>query len=103
MLKISLFDYCGSKRCARNYKVVMINGKNLKANEKLPAQISSGFVFEQMAGVLQPINSEVADCEQIKMVVAASTSWSMDSGFLTPAMNIQRYRIEAAVGPQVDK
>ena len=103
MLQAPLVIIRTANAAPKNYKVVMINSKNLKANEKLLARISSGFVFEKMAAVLQPINSKMACREQLTMVVVVSTPLSMDSGFLTPVITIKRYQIEAAVGPQVDK
>ena len=58
---------------------------------------------EEMAAVLNRVNSKVADYEQLKMIVVARDPWSMDNGFLTPTMKIKRSRIEAAVDPEVEK
>lgn len=57
----------------------------------------------EMGNVLKRVNAKVADYEQLRMIVVAGEPWSMDNGCLTPTMKIKRNRIEAAVGPQVDK
>ncbi|MBX3652704.1 MAG: AMP-binding protein [Ramlibacter sp.] len=60
--------------------------------------------FEQeMAGVLERVNANVADYEQLRMIVVAREPWSIENGCLTPTMKIKRNRIEATVGPQVDQ
>jgi long-chain acyl-CoA synthetase len=60
-------------------------------------------VFEkEMAGVLAKVNSQVADYEQLRMIVIAKDPWSMENGCLTPTMKIKRSRIEAMVNDQVE-
>ena len=55
----------------------------------------------EMAALLDRVNSEVADYEQLAMLVLAREAWSIESGTLTPTMKIRRSRIESAVAPQV--
>ena len=57
----------------------------------------------EMASLLKRVNAKVADYEQLRMIVVPRDPWSIDNGFLTPTMKIKRNRIEAAVGPEVDK
>ncbi|MGE0496375.1 MAG: AMP-binding protein [Ramlibacter sp.] len=58
---------------------------------------------QQMAAVLKRVNENVADYEQLRMIVVAREPWSIENGCLTPTMKIKRNRIEAVVGPQVDQ
>jgi long-subunit acyl-CoA synthetase (AMP-forming) len=55
----------------------------------------------EMEGVLKKVNSQVADYEQLKMIVVMTKPWSMENGLLTPTMKVKRSRIEAAVSAQV--
>ena len=57
----------------------------------------------EMGNLLKRVNAKVADYEQLRMIVVAREPWSIDNGCLTPTMKIKRNRIEAAVGPQIDK
>jgi long-chain acyl-CoA synthetase len=56
-----------------------------------------------MAAVLKRVNANVADYEQLRMIVVAREPWSIENGCLTPTMKIKRNRIEAAVGDKVEK
>jgi len=49
------------------------------------------------------VNSQVADYEQLKMLVIAREPFSIENGLLTPTMKIRRAKIEAAVEPQMQK
>lgn len=57
----------------------------------------------EMGNVLKRVNARLADYEQLRMIVVVREPWSIDNGCLTPTLKIKRNRIEAAVGPQVDK
>jgi long-chain acyl-CoA synthetase len=57
----------------------------------------------EMKAVLDRVNANVADYEQLKMIVVAKEPWSIDNGCLTPTMKIKRNKIEAAVAGNVDK
>ena len=56
-----------------------------------------------MARVLDYVNANVADYEQLRMIVVAREPWSIENGCLTPTMKIKRNRIEAAVDQKVEK
>ncbi|MFO1285806.1 MAG: hypothetical protein U1F49_04215 [Rubrivivax sp.] len=56
----------------------------------------------EMAALLDRVNSEVADYEQLAMLVLAREAWSIESGTLTPTMKIKRSHIEANVAPKVE-
>jgi long-subunit acyl-CoA synthetase (AMP-forming) len=61
-----------------------------------------GEVEREMEGLLANVNREVADYEQLQMIVVVSDPWSIENGFLTPTMKIKRSRIESAVAPQIE-
>ena len=52
--------------------------------------------------LLAEVNRQVADYEQLCMIVVAGEAWSIENGMLTPTMKIKRARIEAAVDQQVE-
>jgi long-subunit acyl-CoA synthetase (AMP-forming) len=59
-------------------------------------------VEREMAQLLQSVNREIAEYEQLRMIVVVREPWSIENGFLTPTMKIKRGPIEAAVAEQVD-
>lgn len=71
-----------------------------------PRQSDAAFRAEveaELAALLQDVNRELADYEQLRMIVVAGEPWSIDNGLLTPTMKIRRNRIESAVEPQVGR
>jgi long-subunit acyl-CoA synthetase (AMP-forming) len=60
-------------------------------------------VTEQMTALLKETNKDLADYEQMKMLVIAKEPWSIENGCLTPTMKIKRNKIEALVEPDVNK
>lgn len=56
----------------------------------------------EMVALLARVNAEVADYEQLGMLVIAREAWTIEAGTLTPTMKIKRGRIESAVAPQVE-
>jgi long-subunit acyl-CoA synthetase (AMP-forming) len=56
----------------------------------------------EMAALLERVNAQVADYEQLGLIVVAREPWSIEAGTLTPTMKIRRNRIEALVAPQVE-
>ncbi len=57
----------------------------------------------EMAGVLKRVNANVADYEQLRMIVVAKEPWSIDNGYLTPTMKIKRNKIESGMESNVEK
>ena len=57
----------------------------------------------EMATILKRVNDNVADYEQLRMIVVAREPWSIENGCLTPTMKIKRARIEAVVNDKVDQ
>lgn len=57
----------------------------------------------EMASVLKRVNDNVADYEQLRMIVVAKEPWSIENGQLTPTLKIKRSKIEAAVEANIDK
>lgn len=58
-------------------------------------------VETELGALLESVNAEVADYEQLRMIVVAHDAWSIENGMLTPTMKIRRARIEKAVGGQI--
>jgi long-subunit acyl-CoA synthetase (AMP-forming) len=59
-------------------------------------------VERELAQLLKEVNAEVADYEQLRMLVVAPEPWSIENGYLTPTMKIRRNRIETAVQPRME-
>jgi long-subunit acyl-CoA synthetase (AMP-forming) len=59
-------------------------------------------VQSELKGLLNHVNQQIADYEQLKMLVIAKEAWSIENGCLTPTMKIKRSRIEYSVQHQVD-
>ena len=59
-------------------------------------------VEAELSAVLKNVNAQLADYEQLRMIVVVREPWSMENGCLTPTMKIKRARIEAQVAPTVD-
>ena len=60
-------------------------------------------VQAELTSLLDLLNKQVADYEQLKMLVVAKEAWSIENGCLTPTMKIKRSRIEFMVQHQVEK
>jgi long-subunit acyl-CoA synthetase (AMP-forming) len=60
-------------------------------------------VHDELTSLLDHINKQVADYEQLKMLVVAKEAWSIENGCLTPTMKIKRSRIEFMVQHEVEK
>jgi len=59
-------------------------------------------VERELTHLLHNVNSELADHEQLQMLVVAAQPWTIESGCLTPTMKIKRSRIEASVHDHLD-
>lgn len=57
----------------------------------------------ELAQLLQDTNAGLADYEQLRMLVIAKGSWTIENGCLTPTMKIKRATIEASVADQLEK
>jgi long-subunit acyl-CoA synthetase (AMP-forming) len=70
---------------------------------RLPGDAALRGRFEgEMSALLERVNAQIADYEQLAMLVIAREPWSIEAGTLTPTMKIKRSRIEANVAPLVD-
>ncbi len=56
----------------------------------------------ELERLLVAVNAEVADYEQLRMLVVTGEPWAIENGFLTPTMKVRRARIEAAIQPRVE-
>jgi long-chain acyl-CoA synthetase len=57
----------------------------------------------ELTRLLSEVNAQVADYEQLKMIVIAREPWSIENGCLTPTMKIKRARIEHISAPQIEQ
>lgn len=57
----------------------------------------------EMSSVLKRVNANVADYEQLRMIVVAKEPWSIENGQLTPTLKIKRNKIEAAVEANIEQ
>ncbi|MCX8518087.1 MAG: AMP-binding acetyl-CoA synthetase, partial [Rhodoferax sp.] len=58
-------------------------------------------VQRELAQLLAQVNKNLADYEQLRMLVVAPEPWSVENGFLTPTLKIRRSRIESAVAERI--
>ena len=84
---------------AASYGLIVLN-EELRPKMKDPGVRAE--VTEAMTALLNETNKDLADYEQMKMLVIAPEPWSIENGCLTPTMKIKRGKIEAQVAPKVD-
>jgi long-subunit acyl-CoA synthetase (AMP-forming) len=60
-------------------------------------------VERELTQLLKDVNRQLADYEQLRMLVIAPEPWSIENGFLTPTMKIRRNRIETAVHANMEQ
>jgi long-subunit acyl-CoA synthetase (AMP-forming) len=97
MVEMSMVSGVGQ---ASAYAIVVL-AENLRPRQReagVRAQVEA-----ELAQLLQKVNAQVADYEQLRMIVVADEAWSIENGMLTPTMKIRRARIEKAVGGQVER
>ena len=60
-------------------------------------------VERELAELLQRVNSQVADYEQLKMLVVSGNPPTVENGLLTPTMKVKRAKVEAAVADRMER
>ncbi|HNT39529.1 MAG TPA: AMP-binding protein [Rubrivivax sp.] len=80
------------------YAIVVL-AEGLRPRQSDPALRAD--VESELSVLLKAVNDELADYEQLRMIVVAHEAWSIENGMLTPTMKIRRARIEKAVGSEV--
>jgi long-chain acyl-CoA synthetase len=60
-----------------------------------------GEVEREMGQLLDRVNEQLADYEQLRMVVLLREAWSVENGLLTPTLKVKRGAIEREVAPVV--
>ena len=60
-------------------------------------------VDRELSQLLKDVNQQLADYEQLRMLVIAPEPWSIENGYLTPTMKIRRNRIETAVHSDMEQ
>lgn len=94
-------------------ETVMVSGVGQQAayglvvlDEELRARIGDPAVRaeigKELAALLGRVNRQLADYEQLKMLVVTSDPPTIENGMLTPTMKIRRARLEAAVAAKLD-
>ena len=81
------------------YAMVVL-GEDIRPKQNDPAFRKE--VEQELSTLLKQINADLADYEQLRMLVIAPEPWSIENGCLTPTMKIKRNRIESAVEPKVE-
>jgi long-subunit acyl-CoA synthetase (AMP-forming) len=81
------------------YAMVVL-GEDLRPKQRDPAVRAE--VEKELGALLKRLNSNLADYEQLRMLVIAPEPWSIENGCLTPTMKIKRSRIENQVETQVE-
>jgi long-subunit acyl-CoA synthetase (AMP-forming) len=56
----------------------------------------------QLEDLLREVNAQLADYEQLGLLVVVREPWTIESGCLTPTMKLKRAAIEARIAAQVD-
>jgi long-subunit acyl-CoA synthetase (AMP-forming) len=81
------------------YAMVVL-GEDIRPKQKDPAFRAE--VEKELGDLLKRLNSNLADYEQLRMLVIAPEPWSIENGCLTPTMKIKRNRIESQVETKVE-
>jgi long-chain acyl-CoA synthetase len=55
---------------------------------------------ESLAGHLEMVNSRLEPHEKLGFLVAITTAWTPENGFVTPTLKVKRMKIEEAYGSQ---
>ncbi len=97
MVELSLVSGVGQPAA---YAIVVL-AEELRPRATEPALRAQ--VQGEFERLLDVVNQDLADYEQLRMIVVAAEPWSIENGCLTPTMKIRRSRIEAAVAPQVER
>jgi long-chain acyl-CoA synthetase len=82
------------------YALVVL-AEDLRPRQSDPALRTE--VEAEFTRLLSEVNAQVADYEQLKMIVIAREPWSIENGCLTPTMKIKRARIEHMSAPQIEQ
>ncbi len=82
------------------YAMVVL-AENLRPRVKTPEVKTE--VERELTQLLKDVNQQLADYEQLRMLVIAPEPWSIENGYLTPTMKIRRNRIETAVHEDMEQ
>jgi long-chain acyl-CoA synthetase len=96
MIELSMVSGVGQPSA---YAVVVL-AETLRPRQNDPALRSQ--VESELSTLLERVNRELADYEQLRMIVVAREPWTVENRCLTPTMKIRRTSIEAMVAPNVD-
>jgi len=82
------------------YAIVLL-AETLRPRQNDPAFRAE--VTAELGTLLDEVNRQVADYEQLKMIVVAREPWSIENGCLTPTMKIKRAKIEKMLEPELER
>jgi len=82
------------------YAIVLL-AETLRPRQNDPALRAE--VTAELSALLDEVNRQVADYEQLKMIVVAREPWSIENGCLTPTMKIKRAKIEKMLEPELER
>ena len=97
MIELSMVSGVGQPSA---YAMVVLS-EQLRPRQSDPALRAE--VEAALTQLLKSVNGQIADYEQLRMLVVAGEAWSIENGCLTPTMKIRRARIEASVEPLVER
>ena len=97
MIELSMVSGVGQPSA---YAMVVLS-EQLRPRQSDPALRAE--VEAALTQLLKSVNGQIADYEQLRMLVVAGEAWSIENGCLTPTMKIRRSRIEASVEPLVER
>jgi long-chain acyl-CoA synthetase len=97
MIELSLVSGVGQPAA---YAMVLL-AESIRPKQNDPAVRAE--VQRELSKLLDEVNANVADYEQLKMIVVAREAWSIENGCLTPTMKIKRAKIEKMLEPELDR
>ncbi|MBM3386235.1 MAG: AMP-binding protein, partial [Betaproteobacteria bacterium] len=95
MVELSIVSGVGQSAA---YAMVVL-AESLRPRQNDPALRQE--VEREFKQLLTDVNAQLAEYEQLQMIVIAQEPWSIENGCLTPTMKIKRARIEGMASPQM--
>ena len=80
--------------------IVMLNAE---AAQRALQPASRAELETVLAAHLQAVNAALDPHEQLDCLVAVTTPWSVENGFITPTFKVKRNRIEEVYGPMYER
>ncbi|MBL8327512.1 MAG: AMP-binding protein [Rubrivivax sp.] len=97
MIELSLVSGVGQPAA---YAMVLL-AEHIRPKQNDPSVRAE--VQRELSQLLNEVNANIADYEQLKMIVVAREPWTIENGCLTPTMKIKRAKIEKMLEPELDR